>query len=64
MIHTSKKGHVWAAIQIRQSKDPVTGKPVLLYSATDKTDALQAKKERQAREQHTEFLAIMAHEIR
>jgi CheY-like chemotaxis protein/nitrogen-specific signal transduction histidine kinase len=35
-----------------------------LYSARDISDAIQAKKDREAKEQKSEFLAIMAHEIR
>ena len=63
MLHT-QKGPRWSAVQLRRSKDPVTGEPVILYSAQDKSDALKAQEERQAREQKSELLAIMAHEIR
>lgn len=63
MLHT-QKGQRWSAIQVRRGKDPVTGEPVILYSAQDKSDAIKAKKEREARKQKSEFLAIMAHEIR
>lgn len=52
------------AVQLRKVVDPVTAEPVILYSARDLTDAIQAKKEREAREKKSEFLAIMAHEIR
>lgn len=52
------------AVQLRRVVDPVTAEPVILYSARDMTDAIQAKKEREAREKKSEFLAIMAHEIR
>jgi signal transduction histidine kinase len=52
------------AVQLRRVVDPVTAEPVILYSARDMTDAIQAKKEREARERKSEFLAIMAHEIR
>lgn len=63
MINT-RKGAKWSAIQLRKGKDPVTGETVILYSANDKTDAIRAEEERKAREQKSEFLAIMAHEIR
>jgi signal transduction histidine kinase len=64
-LHTSTKGRTqWSAIQLRRTKDPVTSKPVILYSAQDKSDAMEAKREREARLQKSEFLAIMAHEIR
>ncbi|CAB9503763.1 Peroxide stress-activated histidine kinase mak2 (Partial), partial [Seminavis robusta] len=63
MLNT-KKGPRWSAIQVRKVKDPVTGESVILYNARDKTDAVNARKEKRAREQKSEFLAIMAHEIR
>ncbi|CAB9521158.1 respiration control sensor protein ArcB [Seminavis robusta] len=63
MLHT-QRGPTWSAIQVRQSTDPITGESVLLFNAQDKSDAVQARKEKRAREQKAEFLAIMAHEIR
>ena len=63
MVRT-RRGSQWSAIQLRKGKDPVTGEAVLLYSATDRTDRIRAQQERKAREQKSEFLAIMAHEIR
>ncbi len=64
-LFTSTKGRTqWSSIQLRKTKDPVTSRPVILYSAQDKSDAMEAKREREARMQKSEFLAIMAHEIR
>ncbi|CAB9515627.1 Hybrid signal transduction histidine kinase [Seminavis robusta] len=63
MLHT-RRGPIWSAVQVRQSADPVTGESVLLFNARDKSDAVEARKEKRAREQKAEFLAIMAHEIR
>lgn len=64
-LYTSTKGRTqWSSIQLRKTKDPVTSRPVILYSAQDKSDAMEAKREREARMQKSEFLAIMAHEIR
>ncbi|KAG7351556.1 sensor histidine kinase [Nitzschia inconspicua] len=63
MIHTHE-GPKWSAVQLRVCKDPVTGDPVILYSAMDNSDAIRAQKEKEARERKSEFLAIMAHEIR
>lgn len=60
----TRKGTKWCAIKLRKAKDPVTGESVILYIAADKTDAVRAREERKAREQKSEFLAIMAHEIR
>jgi hypothetical protein len=61
-IHTNH-GPRWSAIQLRKTVDPVTGNPSLLYSARDISDAIQAKKEREAKEQKSEFLAIMVRTI-
>jgi len=64
-LFTSTKGRTqWSSIQLRKTQDPVTSRPVILYSAQDKSDAMEAKREREARMQKSEFLAIMAHEIR
>lgn len=64
-LYTSTLGRTqWSAIQLRKTKDPVTSRPVILFSAQDKSDAMEAKREREARMQKSEFLAIMAHEIR
>jgi len=54
----------WSEVQLRKTTDPVTGKHVFLYNAQDKSDAQIARKEREASLQKSEFLAIMAHEIR
>ena len=60
----SRTGPRWCAVQLRKGKDPFTGETVILFSASDKTDAVRATAERKAREEKSEFLAIMAHEIR
>lgn len=60
----TSKGPKWSAVQLRRSCDPVTAKPVILFSSKDLTDAVRAREEREARIQKSEFLAIMAHEIR
>lgn len=57
-------GSQWSAIQLRKMLDPVTRRPVILFTSQDKSDAVEAKREREARIQKSEFLAIMAHEIR
>lgn len=72
--HT-KQGLRWFATQLRRSKDPVNGLPVVLYSARDITARIEAKnnltasvnakKEAdQANMAKSEFVAVMAHEIR
>ena len=64
-LYTATPGRTqWSAIQLKKTKDPVTSRPVIIFSAQDKSDAMEAKREREARMQKSEFLAIMAHEIR
>jgi signal transduction histidine kinase/CheY-like chemotaxis protein len=61
----TKGGLRWKAIKVRRTKDPVTMNPVILYSARDITDLIEAKKEADAANmQKSEFIAVMAHEIR
>ena len=61
----TKSGPRWTAIKVRRARDPVTESPVILYSARDITDVIEAKKEAdEANMQKSEFLAVMAHEIR
>jgi signal transduction histidine kinase/ActR/RegA family two-component response regulator len=65
-------GPRWCAIKIRHTIDPVTNNPIMLYSARDITAVVEAKKEadRARREADranmakSEFIAVMAHEIR
>jgi signal transduction histidine kinase len=62
--HT-KSGPRWSSIKVRQARDPVTGKPSILYSSRDITDVIEAKKEaEEANARKSEFIAVMAHEIR
>jgi hypothetical protein len=64
-LYTNQKGRTqWSAIQLHKTLDPVTSQPVILYSSRDRSDAIEAKREREARIEKAEFLAIMAHEIR
>jgi signal transduction histidine kinase/ActR/RegA family two-component response regulator len=66
------RGLRWCAIKIRHTIDPVTTNPIMLYSARDITALVEAKKEadRAKREADianmakSEFIAVMAHEIR
>lgn len=60
----TRKGPRWSAVQLRRTSDPVTGESVILYSSRDMTDALRAKRAREDSIAKSEFLAIMAHEIR
>ena len=41
-------GPKWSSISVRQTKDPVTSKPILLYSARDISQVVEAKKQQAA----------------
>jgi signal transduction histidine kinase len=62
--HTTR-GVCWSALKVRRSQDPVTQTPVILYSARDITEVVQAKNEADAANmEKSEMLAVLAHEIR
>ena len=60
----TRAGPKVCVVQMRKAKDPVTSDDVILFSALDNSDAQRAEEERVARERKSEFLAIMAHEVR
>jgi PAS domain-containing protein len=58
-------GKRWAAIKVRQTKDPVTSSPILLYSARDITAVVEAKRQAATAElAKLDLIADMAHAIR
>ncbi|CAB9510572.1 respiration control sensor protein ArcB [Seminavis robusta] len=58
-------GPRWSAIQVRQTKDPVTSKPILLYSARDITAVVEAKRQATAADlAKMDLLTDMAHAVR
>mmetsp|Transcript_16249 Transcript_16249/g.21370 ORF Transcript_16249/g.21370 Transcript_16249/m.21370 type:complete len:550 (+) Transcript_16249:213-1862(+) len=58
-------GPKWFSIKVRRSKDPITAEDVILYSARDISEVIQAKKEAEKLNiEKSEFMAVMAHEIR
>lgn len=63
-LHTID-GPRWSSVEVRQARDPVTGKPSILNSARDITELIEAKKAAdEANARKSEFIAVMAHEIR
>jgi len=65
-LMTRNKGPKWFSIKVRTIKDPITSKPILIFSARDISSIMQAAKEEADRQniQKSEFFAVMAHEIR
>jgi signal transduction histidine kinase/FixJ family two-component response regulator len=60
-------GPRWSAIEVRRTRDPVTENAIIVSTARDITDIMiiEAKKEAdQANMQKSEFLSVVAHEIR
>jgi len=58
-------GPRWSAVQVRQTKDPVTSEPILLYSARDITAVVEAKRQAVAADvAKMDLLTDMAHAIR
>lgn len=58
-------GPRWSAVQVRQTKDPVTSDPILLYSSRDITAVVEAKRQAVAADvAKMDLLADMAHAIR
>jgi signal transduction histidine kinase len=65
LVNTKEPGGPqWNAIHVRLAKDALLDHPIILYSATDVSEIVKAKKETQLNKERAEFFAIMAHEIR
>ena len=57
-------GPKWFNVSLRKSRDPVTSESVIIYSARDITEICQARKDTTQANLKSEFMAVMAHEIR
>ncbi|KAL3912859.1 MAG: hypothetical protein SGILL_006723 [Bacillariaceae sp.] len=54
----------WFSLSLQKATDPISGSPVLNYSALDVSDIVQARKETRKAQFKSEFLSIIAHELR
>lgn len=58
-------GPRWSSVRVRKTKDPVSSEPVILYSARDITQVVEAKKQAENADiARSDFFALMQHEIR
>lgn len=57
-------GPKWFNISVRKSRDPVSSESRILYSARDISEIKEARKEASDAHLKSEFMAVMAHEIR
>ena len=62
--HYTKHGPKWFNVSVRKSRDPVTADSIILYSARDISEVRQARKDSTEANLKSEFMAVMAHEIR
>jgi signal transduction histidine kinase/CheY-like chemotaxis protein len=60
----TRQGSRWFLVSVKTTRDPVTSESILLYSAQDITEVIQARKERVTVHEKSEFFAVIAHEIR
>ena len=56
--------HRWFNVSLRKTRDPVTSDFVILYIARDISDIVKARKDSLRAAMKSEFLDVMAHEIR
>jgi signal transduction histidine kinase/ActR/RegA family two-component response regulator len=62
--HMTQQGPRWFSVVLRRSRDPVTSDLVILFTAQDISDIIKARKETTRAAMKSEFMAVMAHEIR
>lgn len=54
----------WFAVSLRTARDPVSADPVFIYSARDITEIIKARAESVRARMKSEFLTVIAHELR
>jgi signal transduction histidine kinase/CheY-like chemotaxis protein len=57
-------GPRWFSVDLRRTRDPVTSEYIILHSARDISDIVNAREETNRAAMKSEFIAVMAHEIR
>jgi signal transduction histidine kinase/ActR/RegA family two-component response regulator len=62
--YVTSNGPRWFSTALRRTRDPVTSKYVILHSARDISEIVKARKETTRAAMKSEFMSIMAHEIR
>jgi signal transduction histidine kinase/CheY-like chemotaxis protein len=60
----TQKSSKWFNVSVRRGRDPVSADNIILYSARDISEVKQARKEAVDANLKSEFMAVMAHEIR
>lgn len=61
---SADRGTRWFLFSIRRTKDPVNGNFVLVGSSRDITEIIQARADTNRAKHKSEFLAVVAHELR
>ena len=64
MLQLEQEEHRWFNISLRKARDPVTSDFLIIYIARDISDIVKARKDSMQAAMKSEFLDIMAHEIR
>lgn len=54
----------WHALAARQTRDPLSGEPIIIQTARDVTEVIQARHSQEAARRKAEFMDVLAHEIR
>lgn len=62
--HYTKDGPKWFSVLIRKCKDPINSEIMILYSANDISEVRQARQDTTQANLKSEFMDVMAHEIR